>query len=100
MQKSRRITIELIECDPKEMEYMGPYNKTRYDADGKSTRIEYSGDVGTDATGGGETKYEYKQGHITGEEAAKIVKKLINETSTKGKVIFKSLSALFKSISI
>jgi hypothetical protein len=97
MRKTRRISIELHECDPNELKYMdADERKKTYDENGKGTHVEYHSDAGTSETGGGEHRYEHKAGHISGEEAAKIVKKLINEDSTKKKVIFKSLIGIGK----
>jgi hypothetical protein len=88
---NRRITIEFNETDPG---YISSYDRKRFDADGKSTRIEIFTSSGTDETGGGQNTWENKCGHITADEAAKIVRNFVNNSSdTKKKFIFKGLKS-------
>lgn len=99
MAKSRRFTIEFLEREPNNL--YGAYdNNNRFDTEGKGTRVEMCVDSGTDETGGCQTTWEYKKGHISADEAAKMIRNMINGSDTKKKFLFKSLSgiALFNKV--
>lgn len=93
MAKSKSITIELIEKDPNNNDDYYPCNSKNFDADGKCTRVEMRVESGTVDTNGYQTTIEFRKGHITDSEATKLVKNLINGSSTKNKLLFKSLNA-------